>query len=120
MANSLPTHVCNLSNRTTVNILQNTKTTGYFLFEVINIMKVILLALFCLLLAMFLVRSSKEGFSYNDCRSKGFSKEFCVTTPIAAQGTGICLCDNGSVGLQMPGFGGACVCNQGLYNPLYR
>lgn len=86
-------------------------------------MKVIPIAFFCLfwlLMAMLLVRSSKEGFSYNDCRSKGFSKEFCVTTPTATQGTGICLCDNGSIGLQMPGFGGACICNQGLYNPLYR
>ena len=83
-------------------------------------MKAAIVALFCLILIMSLVKTTREGFSYNECRDKGFSKEFCVTTPIAAQSTGICLCDNGSVGLQMPGFGGACVCNQGLYNPLYR
>lgn len=83
-------------------------------------MNIAIIAFVCLMLAMLLTRSSKEGFSYNDCLSKGFSKEFCVTTPIAAQGIGTCLCENGSVGLQMPGFGGECVCNQGLYNPLYR
>ena len=62
----------------------------------------------------------KEGFSYTDCRNKGFTKEFCVQTPIASWGTGVCLCDDGQVGLQMPGFGGECVCGMALENPVYR
>ena len=64
----------------------------------------------------------KENFtgSYADCRSKGFTAEFCVQTPVATQGVGTCLCDDGTIGLQMPGFGGECVCQQALANPLYR
>lgn len=64
----------------------------------------------------------QEGFSgsFADCRSKGFTAEFCVQTPIATQGVGTCLCDNGSMGLLMPGFGGECVCQMALENPLYR
>ena len=62
----------------------------------------------------------KEGFSYTDCRNKGFTSEFCVQTPIATSGVGTCLCDNGELGLQMPGFGGECVCGIALGNPMYR
>jgi len=62
----------------------------------------------------------KEGFSYNDCRNKGFTSEFCVQTPIATAGVGTCLCDNGDIGIQLPGFGGECVCGMALGNPLYR
>ena len=62
----------------------------------------------------------KEGFSYTDCRNKGFTSEFCVQTPIAAAGVGTCLCDDGTIGLQLPGFGGDCVCGIALGNPLYR
>ena len=64
--------------------------------------------------------SRKEGFSYNDCRNKGFTSEFCVQTPIATAGVGTCLCDNGDIGIQLPGFGGECVCGMALGNPLYR
>ena len=38
----------------------------------------------------------KEGFSYTDCRNKGFTSEFCVQTPIATSGVGTCLCDDGT------------------------
>lgn len=64
----------------------------------------------------------REGFSgsYANCRSKGFTSEFCVQTPIASYGVGTCLCDNGSIGFQMPGFAGECVCQATLANPLYR
>ena len=62
----------------------------------------------------------KEGFSYTDCRIKGFTSEFCVQTPIATSGVGTCLCDDGTIGLQLPGFGGDCVCGMALGNPLYR
>ena len=59
--------------------------------------------------------SKKEAFvtsNYNTCRSKGFSKAFCVQTPLAGNVVGTCLCSDGSKGLLMPGFHGECVCNQ--------
>lgn len=48
--------------------------------------------------------------TYNDCINKGFSKEFCVQTPISALGTNICRCENGNVGRILPGFRGDCIC----------
>lgn len=64
----------------------------------------------------------EEGFtgSFAECRSRGFTTEFCVKTPAATWGVGTCLCENGSIGLQMPGFGGQCVCQHALANPIYR
>ena len=66
--------------------------------------------------------SNKESFtgSFADCRAQGFTTEFCVQTPIGAMGVGTCMCDDGNLGLQMPGFMGKCVCQQALANPLYR
>ena len=55
---------------------------------------------------------TKEGFgNYNDCLSKGYTKEFCLTTPVANFGPGTCQCDDGSIGRVIPGFRGECVCN---------
>lgn len=52
-----------------------------------------------------------EAFgTYDKCRARGFSKEFCVTTPNAVLGVGYCQCPNGSLGMQLPGFRGRCVC----------
>jgi len=57
-----------------------------------------------------------EGFTtYNDCLARGFTKDFCVQTPVSALGPGGCLCDDGSIGYTIPGFRGECVCD-GLYN----
>ena len=77
-------------------------------------MKLVYFIIGALLITVLLNYKCLEGFSYNSCRQKGFSKEFCVTTPIAAYSTGTCLCDNGLIGLQMPGFMGECVCGQNL------
>ena len=63
---------------------------------------------------------ANEGFGSFLSKSKGFTTEFCVQTPIATMGVGTCLCEDGNLGLQMPGFGGQCVCQQALANPLYR
>lgn len=53
----------------------------------------------------------KEGMtSYGDCLKSGFTKEFCVQTPISTFGPGFCQCDNGQIGQRMPGFKGECVC----------
>ena len=78
--------------------------------------------LFILFFSLVLPFKYTEGFSgsYANCRSKGFTSEFCVQTPIASYGVGTCLCDDGSMGLQMPGFTGECVCQAGLINPIYR
>jgi len=56
---------------------------------------------------------TQEGFTsskYDSCRAKGFSKEFCVQTPISAYGPSSCLCEDGRLGRFIPGFGGECVC----------
>lgn len=82
-------------------------------------------SIFLLIILVFSLTMSykyTEGFtgSYAECRSKGFTSEFCVQTPITNYGVGTCLCNDGSIGLQIPGFAGECVCNAGLINPLYR
>jgi len=51
-----------------------------------------------------------EAFDYDKCRQKGFSKEFCVTTPVAVVGPGGCRCPDGRIGQYIPGFGPNCVC----------
>ena len=72
-------------------------------------------ALYLLLLiifAVFVLRKRREGFSsaFNNCRAKGYSKEFCVQTPTTHFGPGACRCPNGALGRRYPGFGGKCVC----------
>ena len=56
------------------------------------------------------IKSNKEGFNYDDCR-KRFSRDFCVTTPLASNIVGTCNCDNDKTGVLMPGFNGKCVCD---------
>jgi len=68
----------------------------------------LLLALFVTIAAFW--PQKREGFNYNSCRAQGFSKEFCVTTPTGAMGAGTCMCSDGRVGMQLPGFYGECVC----------
>tara|TARA_Y100000287_G_scaffold9106_2_gene6950 strand:+ start:6273 stop:6545 length:273 start_codon:yes stop_codon:yes gene_type:complete len=82
-------------------------------------------SIFLLIIILFSLlsrRKTSEGFtgSFAECKAKGFTTEFCVQTPIATMGVGTCLCEDGNLGLQMPGFGGQCVCQQALANPLYR
>ena len=55
----------------------------------------------------------QEGFTsskYDNCLAKGYSKEFCVQTPVSAYGPSACLCKDGKLGRFIPGFGGDCVC----------
>lgn len=49
--------------------------------------------------------------SFNRCRAKGYSKEFCLQTPWSSN---ICRCPNGMIGKRLPGFRGACVCHPTL------
>lgn len=56
---------------------------------------------------------TKEGFtnhSYNECINQGYTKEFCVQTPVSVLGPGYCLCRNGLLGFREPGFQGRCLC----------
>tara|TARA_B100000073_G_scaffold292596_1_gene255974 strand:+ start:214 stop:537 length:324 start_codon:yes stop_codon:yes gene_type:complete len=56
----------------------------------------------------------RENFtpSFNDCRASGYSKEFCVQTPLANPywSPASCLCPDGRPGQHIPGFRGQCVC----------
>ena len=72
----------------------------------------ILLLLLFILFSVFSQRNVKEGFSpsYQNCIDQGYSKEFCVQTPISAYGPSTCLCDDGRIGRIIPGFGGECIC----------
>jgi len=78
--------------------------------------------LFILLLAVLVLSlviqplSHQEGYhDYNECINNGFSKAFCIQTPWSLSNwmnTGLaCLCENGSRGSYLPGFGGTCICD---------
>jgi hypothetical protein len=77
--------------------------------------------LFITLLGIILFSSSLnsciEGFgpSFSDCRSQGFSKEFCVQTPTSAVGPAGCRCEDGRLGMRMPGFRGECICDDRIF-----
>ena len=56
---------------------------------------------------------TREGFSYKKCINRGFSSDFCLTTPIAGATTNVCLCKDGSEGVTMYGTGARCMCGKG-------
>ena len=54
-----------------------------------------------------------ESFSdYQECRSKGFTKEFFVINPHFPNQ---CLCKDGEIGKILPGFKRKCICDGNLY-----
>jgi len=69
------------------------------------------------LCAFIQLQPAKEGFfsppSFADCRADGFTKEFCVQTPLSAPwlGPDVCRCPSGELGRRLPGFRGECVCS---------
>ena len=67
--------------------------------------------------AVLVLSPTREGFSssFNKCRAKGYSKEFCVQTPTTHFGPAACRCPNGMLGQRYPGFGGKCVCGPFLF-----
>lgn len=79
----------------------------------------VLYLLILLVLAIFVLRKSpqREGFSaaFNKCRAKGYSKEFCIQTPLTHFGPGACQCPNGMLGRFYPGFRGECVCTPFIF-----
>ena len=64
------------------------------------------------LIALLCIFPRTEGFSvaYDECRTKGFSKSFCVQTPVSTYGPSHCLCSDGRLGRILPGFQGECHC----------
>ena len=76
---------------------------------------------FILLLVIVLISSGlfpcieEFGPSFSDCRSQGFSKEFCVQTPTSAVGPAGCRCEDGRLGMRMPGFRGECICDDRIF-----
>lgn len=64
-----------------------------------------------ILLAVFYKKNTKEGFTFNQCRNLGYSKEFCVQSPTGFIGPSGCLCPDGTIGKILPGFRGKCVCS---------
>ena len=54
-----------------------------------------------------------EGFtSFARCRAQGYSKEFCVQTPVSVWGPAGCQCPDGSRGIIHPGLRGECLCSR--------
>lgn len=76
-------------------------------------MNLILLTVSLLLLISIIIfwcknkKKNLESFSdFQDCRNKGFTKEFCQINPYPDT----CQCSNGSLGRIVPGFKGKCLC----------
>lgn len=77
------------------------------------ILKALLLIIVIIFFSYLNIPKKKEGFnniSYNECRNQGYTKEFCLQTPVSILGPGYCLCRNGLLGFREPGFRGRCVC----------
>lgn len=60
---------------------------------------------------LFYKTAHVEGFDdFNTCLNKGFTKEFCVQTPVSFGGPNICRCENGMLGQIIPGWISQCIC----------
>lgn len=59
-----------------------------------------------------------EGFNdFSECLNKGFTKEFCVQTPVSFSSPTMCRCENGTIGQTIPGWIGQCIC-PAMINPI--
>lgn len=73
-------------------------------------------------LVWVLVKQMKnvEGFqTFDQCRGLGYSKEFCVQTPVSVFGPAGCMCPDGSMGFAYPGLRGQCMCQSDNGTYLY-
>lgn len=81
-------------------------------------MKLVYLLLLSIGLVAYLYfnRNINETFmnipTYDECREKGYTKEFCVQTPTLYFGPAGCLCPDGSQGIVHPGLRGECLCSR--------
>jgi|10_taG_2_1085330.scaffolds.fasta_scaffold27267_5 hypothetical protein len=58
----------------------------------------------------------KETFTnFTECRKSGYTKEFCVQTPISAFGPSVCQCADGTIGKLIPGMQGECYCGDRFF-----
>lgn len=76
---------------------------------------VLLMIALILTIAYYFYQKGKtvEGATFSQCRSKGFSKEFCLQTPASLKyGPATCKCDDGRMGKIIPGFRGECCCDE--------
>ena len=75
----------------------------------------IVLGIILLLLGIYFLGKNREGLSsFKKCRKQGYTKEFCLKTPVVVGGPGLCRCWGGRIGRRIPGFRGECVCD-GIY-----
>ena len=76
-----------------------------------RILVVLLLVVFwCVFVGQIFNTPYQEGFNFSQCMNKGFTKEFCVQTPISYGGPGTCRCPGGHLGQNLAGWGGECIC----------
>jgi len=78
----------------------------------------ILISLGVLLIKVVKQMKNSEGFqTFDQCRGLGYSKEFCVQTPVSVFGPAGCMCPDGSMGFAYPGLRGQCMCrhNNSVY-----
>lgn len=62
--------------------------------------------------SLYLRETFTTGISYSECRATGYSKDFCVQTPVSLFGPAGCLCEDGSIGMIHPGLRGQCLCSR--------
>ena len=76
----------------------------------------LLLVIVCLTILSLTLQNlgTREGFSYKKCINRGFSSDFCLTTPIAGATTNVCRCKDGTTGVTMYGTGARCMCGKEL------
>jgi len=63
-----------------------------------------------------LLQYNKEYFTnFSECRKAGYTKEFCVQTPVSAFGPSVCQCADGTIGKIIPGMQGECYCGNRFF-----
>lgn len=65
--------------------------------------------LWCVFVGQILRTTSQEGFSFSQCMNKGFTKEFCLQTPVSYGGPAVCRNADGQLGQVLAGWGGQCI-----------
>ena len=86
-------------------------------------LKIIIAIILLFIFITFLQKKDKneEYYSsvpYDECRKKGYTKEFCLKTPVSLFGPSVCMCKGGKVGRIIPGFKGKCICNESLMSSI--
>ena len=57
----------------------------------------------------------EEFTTYAKCRKSGYTKEFCVQTPVSVFGPNVCQCVDGTIGTILPGMQGECYCGNKFF-----